>query len=339
MNVNQTHHAFMRKLLYLLEEAAVEPELLMNELERRGVDRPFKTEGEDALPLLEAAVDLSGDPSLMIRLGQELGIESYGSFGFALMSCANVRESTQLLLRYGHLLFRPSWEVRGDKDGLILRAQIKNGTARQQQLLAEFLFSNLIGIGRALYGKKVERSEGSMIFFAHRQPPYEALYRQAFESPISFEAEHNQIFLPKNILDTPVRTADRTKHIVYQQQCEEMLRGLDAVEKTATAVRHVLIQSAGDFLDITQVASRLHMSERTLRRRLKNESTSFRDIINEVRDLLAREYLTKTQLSVADIAHLLDYAETVNFRRAFMRWNAMTPIEYRKQSQLRREAN
>ena len=91
MNVNQTHHAFMRKLLYLLEEAAVEPELLMNELERRGIDRPFKTEGEDALPLLEAAVDLSGDLSLMIRLGQELGIESYGSFGFALMSCANVR--------------------------------------------------------------------------------------------------------------------------------------------------------------------------------------------------------------------------------------------------------
>ena len=73
------------------------------------------------------------------------------------------------------------------------------------------------------------------------------------------------------------------------------------------------------------------MSERTLRRKLKNESVSFRALFDEVRDLLAIEYLTKTTLTVADIAHLLSYSETVNFRRAFVRWNGMTPSEYRQQ--------
>jgi AraC-like DNA-binding protein len=47
--------------------------------------------------------------------------------------------------------------------------------------------------------------------------------------------------------------------------------------------------------------------------------------------LLAREYLAKTELTVAEIAHLLNYAETVNFRRAFVRWNGVTPSEYRQQ--------
>ncbi len=73
------------------------------------------------------------------------------------------------------------------------------------------------------------------------------------------------------------------------------------------------------------------MSQRTLRRRLNAESTSFRATLDEIRDLLAREYLTDTQLTVADIAHVLDYSETVNFRRAFVRLNGVTPSDYRQQ--------
>ena len=110
-----------------------------------------------------------------------------------------------------------------------------------------------------------------------------------------------------------------------------MLRGLKSVEKTTTAVRQQLMASAGDFLDIAQVAERLHVSERTLRRRLESESTSFRTTFDEVRDLLARKYLAGTDLTVAEIAHLLDYSETVNFRRAFVRWNGVTPSQWRQQ--------
>ena len=117
---------------------------------------------------------------------------------------------------------------------------------------------------------------------------------------------------------------------MFHQQCEELLRGLNSVEKTTSAVRQVLIQSAGDFFDIAEVAESLNMSERTLRRHLEAESTSFRSICDEIRNLLSKEYLVATELTVADIAHLLNYAETVNFRRAFVRWNGVTPSEYRQ---------
>jgi AraC-like DNA-binding protein len=110
-----------------------------------------------------------------------------------------------------------------------------------------------------------------------------------------------------------------------------MLRSLTTGEKVTTEVRRLLLQSAGDFLDISKIAEHLNMSERTLRRKLNTESVSFRVLFDEVRDLLAKEYLTKTNLTVADIAHLLSYSETVNFRRAFVRWNGMTPSKYRQQ--------
>jgi len=119
--------------------------------------------------------------------------------------------------------------------------------------------------------------------------------------------------------------------VLFHQQCEEMLRSLSSGEKTTNEVRRLLLQSAGDFLDSSQVAGRLNMSERSLRRKLNAESVSFRTLFEEVRDLLATEYLAKTDLTVAEIAHLLSYSETVNFRRAFMRWNGITPSEYRLQ--------
>ena len=108
-----------------------------------------------------------------------------------------------------------------------------------------------------------------------------------------------------------------------------MLRGLNKVENTAAAVRRLLIQAAGDFPDISQVAKQLHVSVRTLRRRLDRESTSFRTTCDEVKNMLAKEYISSTELTIEEIAHLLDYTETVNFRRAFVRWNGMTPQQYR----------
>ena len=335
MKVNQAHHAFLSELLHLLEDVGVSPEQLVAELAQRGVAASpgDQTVGSDVdgLLLLEAAVDLSGDPSLMIRLGQQLGIASYGSFGFALMSCANLRESVRLMLRYGQVLIQPGWAVHEHEGGLLLRARISTGTAAQQQLLAELIFSNLFAGGRSLYGSTVERAESVEIHLSHSRPAHSACYRRAFNMPVTFDCEYNQLFLPAQVLDTPVRTANRTQHVVFQQQCEEMLRALDRVEETTTAVRQLLIQSAGDFLDIAQVAECLHVSERTLRRQLEAESTSFRSVFDDIRDLLAREYLAKTELTIADIAHLLDYSETVSFRRAFARWNGVTPSTYRQQ--------
>jgi AraC-like DNA-binding protein len=71
------------------------------------------------------------------------------------------------------------------------------------------------------------------------------------------------------------------------------------------------------------------MSESTLRRRLKEESSSYRIICDEVRDVLAKKYLTTTNLTISDIAMLLNYSEAASFRRAFVRWNKVTPNDYR----------
>jgi AraC-like DNA-binding protein len=335
MKATRVQRDFFLKLAGELEKAGVSAEQLFNELRRRGVTLSDTSNaavaGAEAMVLLETAVDLSGDPCLALRLGQMVGIGSFGSFGFALMSCANLRTSIQLLMRYGQVWFEPRWKAYEHEGGLMLRANITEGSAVRRRLVSELSFSNVSAIGRSLYGNQVESAEGVEIQLNYSKPVHAAYYKKTFNVPVTFDSEYSQLFLPAHVLDTPVKTANRSEHVVFRQQCEEMLRGLNTAEKTTAAVRELLIQSAGDFMSIAQVAESLHVSERTLRRRLESESTSFRAIVEEVRDLLAREYLIETQLTVAEIAHLLDYSETVNFRRAFVRWNDVTPIQYRKQ--------
>lgn len=335
MKADRVQREFFRQLLLELEKAGVSPERLFSELRRRGVDFSNDSQalvaGAEEMVLLETAVELSGDPCLPICLGQMVGIASFGSFGFALMSCADLRESIRLLIRYGQVFFQPTWGAHEHHGGLMLRANLTMGSPARKRYVTELSFSNLSALGRALYGSQIENAEGVEIQLSYSRPAHSSCYNDAFRVPVSFDCEHSQLFLPPQVLDTPVKTANRSEHVIFHQQCEEMLRGLNNVEKTTAAVRQVLIQSAGDFLDVAQVARRLHMSERTLRRRLKAESTSFRSTFEEIRDLLAREYLVETQLTVAEIAHLLGYSETVNFRRAFVRWNAVTPSQFRQQ--------
>lgn len=327
------------RLIAQLKRARITPEQLLERCYARGMSTAHRNvlDGPEALILLESAVELSRDPCFVLKLGQSIGIESYGTFGFALISSANQRETIAMLERYGKVFFRPSWQSFDHNNGLLLRMIPAAGTEEQQQLIVELAFSQLISIGISLHRqpplaslRQTNLLAGAELQFSYSEPKHASYYEYAFPIPMRFNCEYNQLFIPASLLDIPVKTANPTEHVVFLRQCEEMLQSLDSVEKTSTEVRVLLIQSAGQFLNITQVAKRLDTSERTLRRRLSSESTSFREILDEIRNLLAREYLTKTRLIVAEIAYLLNYEETGNFRRAFKRWNGMTPNDYRQ---------
>lgn len=94
-------------------------------------------------------------------------------------------------------------------------------------------------------------------------------------------------------------------------------------------VRMLLLARPGFFPDIDYVAEKLDMSARTLRRRLNGEGTNYRDLLDEIRFGLAREYLGGTRLPMAEIAHLLGYGESGNFSHAFRRWSGCSPMQWR----------
>jgi len=81
------------------------------------------------------------------------------------------------------------------------------------------------------------------------------------------------------------------------------------------------------------VAGELHMSERTLQRRLQDEATSFLQLLDDTRRELAEQYLSRLQLSLAQAAYLLGFADQSSFFRACRRWFKLSPSQYRSHLQ------
>jgi AraC-like DNA-binding protein len=88
----------------------------------------------------------------------------------------------------------------------------------------------------------------------------------------------------------------------------------------------------GFFPDIDYVAQKLHMTSRTLRRRLAAEGSSYQQILADVRYALAREYLATSSLPLEEIASMLGYSSPGNFTYAFKRWHGSPPRQYRQEN-------
>ncbi len=275
------------------------------------------------------AARLTKDPTFALHLGQRSQPSHFGIFGFAMQSCSNLIQVLHLLLRYHPLIVSEEirWEICELEGKVAVRCTLNVGSPEQKRLMAELAFSNFFATTKYLIGKPLTASE---LQLNYSKPDYYRSYRKYFPVTLKFDQPYNQILVSNETLNLPVRTANPAGHVIFQQQCEEMLRELNRIENTSAAVRRLLIQSAGNFLNIDEVAEKLHVSKSTLGRRLESESNSFRTIIDEVKNLLAQKYLTSTDLTVADVAHLVDYTDTASFRRAFLRWNKMTPAKFRE---------
>jgi AraC-like DNA-binding protein len=325
--MNRAKHAF--KPIELLEHGGFDREAIYTQLMTMG--RLSREEAEARcrllIYLLPSAVALSKCPHAALQMGQLDILPPMGAFGFALQSCANLGDALNLMHRYYPLIKQDvQWRTISMDKGAALRLNIETGSPDQKRLMTEFAFSNCFFMAKLLIGKALPASE---LQLQYPKPDYHGNYPKFLPTRLRFGQPYNQLLLSAEALHSPVRTANSTGHILFRQQCEELLHATNRVENTSAAVRRMLMQSAGDFPGIDQVADRLHMSKSTLGRRLESESTSFRSITDQVKNLLAKEYLTNTELSVADIAHLLDYADTANFRRAFVRWNGKTPCKFR----------
>ena len=279
--------------------------------------------------IIDYAYNYTKDEALMIKLGQRVDVTYFGSFGFALMSCSSLSEAIKLINRYQLLLGTGiNFNVLSDSHNsqYTLRVSLSVLSNLQKKLLTELIISQSIYLLKTILNNDKLKFT---ISFQHEGIDKKELYESILKCNVKFNQLHNEISVPIDLSKEKLVAANSAVHIIYEEQCERLLRDLNKVENFSAATRRILLQAGDDFPDIKEVAFRLHISESTLRRRLKEEYSSYRIICDEVRDILAKKYLTTTNLTISDIAMLLNYSEAASFRRAFIRWNKVTPSEYR----------
>jgi AraC-like DNA-binding protein len=156
-------------------------------------------------------------------------------------------------------------------------------------------------------------------------------YEQLFNSPVHYSSNRNAIYFNKADIKQRLPTANAELARTNEKIIVDYLARLDKNNIT-TQVKSKLLEllPSGNFTEDTIIQS-LHLSQRTLQRKLKEEGTTFKELLDETRRELAKEYVNDTSLSFSEITYLLGFSEQSNFTRAFKRWQGQSPSVYREQ--------
>ena len=153
-------------------------------------------------------------------------------------------------------------------------------------------------------------------------------YEDFFGCDVLFGAPETSISFDSQLLKLPLVGADPQLAQSYDQLTEQYIAKLEKADFPAR-VRNELVRLLPTGVSGKDaVASVLCVSTRTLYNRLEEEGTTFREVLDETRKLLAEDYLTKG-LPVNEIAYLTGFSDTANFSRAFKKWTGLSPMTYR----------
>ncbi|MCK5190127.1 MAG: helix-turn-helix domain-containing protein, partial [Methylococcales bacterium] len=168
------------------------------------------------------------------------------------------------------------------------------------------------------------------VSFTHSAPDEPGEYFALFRCPVIFDAPENRItfiqeVVDKRLLSDNALIAELNDRIMINYLAK--LEGDNIIER----VKAVIIDQlpSGNVTD-SSVAETLYMSKRTFHRRLQQEETTFRIILNELRQDLADKYIKDSSLNLNEISFLLGFSEISSFSRAFKRWTGSSPSVYRK---------
>lgn len=281
--------------------------------------------------MLNNALRLDGDSGLTYELGLRSQVTKHGFVGFGLMSCATLREAIAFSERYfiaRVAVFHSEMSVQGEQVAIELREAIKLGPLRPLVLnivLVELctLFAKVRGQDPAIYGWTSE------IWVPYPEPEAYARYKDRLPR-FRFNQASVQIRFPAHMLDEPIATADPVSVQLAIDRCEQEIASKASVQTVAAQVASKLLCRDGHYPDIAAVAQQLLLSERTLKRRLQEEGSSFQMLLDRVRHEDSLRLLDNPALAIKQVAEAIGYADPANFARAFAKWTGMSPREWRQ---------
>ena len=316
-------HAYLEALLEVVRGDGVTSDALFKHARNawRGAGLP------DFTQLCDSALQLTDDAELGIKFGSRLDLTSHGILGYALMSSHTVEQALQRLVRYIGLTAPPihfEQVMQGARCLLVCRTEPE---LVPQQFYIDAVLVSVVVSAHTLLGARVSRE--AELWLTRPKPSYAQRYETAAGVAVSFDRPYNAVTMPRRYLDAPVLSAEPAMAELCRQQCEKLLANMRDRRGLAGRIREQLLRAPGHFPDIARIAKQYGLSERTLRRRLAEEGTAYRTLLDEVRLELARTYLSSTGLPVAEIAVLLGYDDPANFRRAFKRMQRQSPADFR----------
>jgi AraC-like DNA-binding protein len=278
--------------------------------------------------MLDAVITLTGDHLLGIRASKLSTLGDAGLLDFVMSSAHDLRSALAVAERYMRLLNDTLdfvVEVHGD------RAVVRLDNRVMLPPIAEdFQTCSLISSQAPCWPDGI--LDDMDVWFRHNVPDDLRAYREAL-GPVRlhFQAPFSGFGFASRLLEAPLRSSNAKLHDVLLRYADLSLSKLPRPESVTERVKSLVTeQLASSEFSLEGTARTLHMSPRTLGRRLADEGTTFKEIVDELRKSVALHYVASRDIGLSEVALLAGFTETPSFYRAFRRWTGTTPSQYRK---------
>ena len=304
----------------LLESCGIDPDLIAD------VDARISADVFDRFWL--RAAEQTDDPCFGLHVGERLHPVAVNINGYLLMSSPTVREGLERVVAYQRLVFGADWIEFVDRSPYAL---IRFGPADADLVdLAIQIEYRAVIVLKLLDWITAIDFRASETRFRHRPAGPRSEYERILNCPVKFQSKQSELVVPQSELDQPSIHANPDIARIHEEHAKRHLAELQD-QSIARKVKTVLMSrlDCGP-CELPEVARSLHMSRRTLQRRLDEEGTSYKATLDSLRQGLCLQYLERPNTALAEIAYITGFSDTSALTRAVRRWTGQTPLEYRR---------
>jgi AraC-like DNA-binding protein len=325
----------------VLQSGVVEPAKLLHGVgltEQAVASREFVPASELAV-LFANYNQYVEDPAWTAKLGTQLNIAAHGPLGFAALSAPTLGEALDVMGDF-QAVRNTAMSARSivTPTHYLLEVEDSFGDPQFHVWMVEVVVKIVETLLASILGHPVGRNV--VIRFTQPTPSHVEALAQCYDSTLMFGQDANSIEVPLAWRQLPSPLYDEAVYRANLIKCREIIAAREQAGSLAQAVRNRLSNHfdsqglAGSVPapppTLEQMAESLHMTSRTLIRRLQREDTSFRQMLEELRREHAARLLQNASLTAADVGEVLGYREAANFGRAFRRWYGQSPSAWRR---------
>jgi len=283
---------------------------------------------EELFALWRAIGEVSANPAIGLLLGTETKTERFHPIGLAALSTENFGSAIDQMARYKQLTCPEEILQERDDEEWSIQFRWLLADEIEPPVLNECCFAWVLSIARHGTGMRLSPLR---VEFVQPRAQVKTMERH-FACPVVCGAARNAIVFRAADAQRPFVTRNAELLGMLAPQFEEELRQENGDENFIERVRVAIQQKlAGRRPNIEDIADALHISSRTLQRRLQDEGASFQRVLEEARHQLARHYLNNSVLELNEAAYLLGYEDSSSFVRAFRTWEGIPPARWREE--------
>ena len=287
---------------------------------------------EELFALWRAIGEVSDNPAIGLLLGTETKTERFHPVSLAALSTESFGQAVKQMARYKQLTSPEEIRQQMNEEEWSIHFHWLLADQVEPMALIECAFAWVLSVAR--HGTGTRLSPLRMEFVQPR-PHIKAIERH-FGCPVVCGAPHNAIVFRAADAQRPFVTRNAELLAMLAPQFEEELKRENGDESFVDRVRLAIQQKlTGQRPTIEDIADALHISSRTIQRRLQKEGSSFQRLLEEARHQLARQYLNNSVLELNEAAYLLGYNDANSFVRAFRTWEGVPLARWREEQRAR----